>query len=111
MVTSKAQMSKLDITLRDANPDITMVSHYYGCPGAGVCRGGTRGYCEVGEELETVEMIAAKRILGCSKATRTAMLGSGLGMHQVITNGDKTNRKRQCSEGGTGEGYISSHDC
>ena len=38
------------------------------------------------KKLETVKMIAAKRILGCSKATRTAMLGSGLGMHQVITN-------------------------
>ena len=52
------------------------------------------------KKLETVEMIAAKRVLGCSKATHTAMLGSGLGMHQVITNGDRRNRKRQCSEGG-----------
>ena len=75
---------------------------------AGVVR---EGIVKSMKKLETVKMKAAKRILGCSYATRSAKLGSGMEMHQVITNGDKTNRKRQCSEGGTGEGHISSHDC
>ena len=66
---------------------------------AGVVR---EGIAKSVKTLETVNMIAAKRTLGCSKATRSAMSGSGLGMHQVISNGDRRNRKRKCSERGTG---------
>ena len=46
-------------------------------------------------KLETVEMTTGERIRGCSKATRTATLGSELGMHQVITSEDMIKMKRQ----------------
>ena len=102
MVKSKAQLSKMDNILSDAHPDTKIAFLIMVVPELEYSGAVREGITKLVKKLETVEVIAAKRFPGCSKATRFATLGSELGMHQIITNGeDRSDRKRQYSEGGT----------
>ena len=102
MVKSTAQLGKMDVILSDGHPDTMMVFPIIVVPELEYAGAVREGIAKLVKKLEVVCVVAAKRILGCSKATRTATWGSELGMHQIITKEeDRGDRKRQYSEGGT----------
>ena len=96
MVKSKAQLGKMDIILSHAHPDTTMVFPIIIVPELEYAGAVREVVAKLLKKVGTEELIAAKGILGCSKASRTATLESELGMHQVIMNEeDRSDRKRQ----------------
>ena len=102
MVKSKAQLSKMDNILSDAHPDTAMVFPIINVPELEYAGAVREGIAKLVKKLETIEVIAAKRKFACSKATRTATLGSKLGMRRNIANGgDRSDRKRQYNKEGT----------
>ena len=50
------------------------------------------------KQLETVQMTAAKQILGCSSTSSNAVLGAELGMYPLETNRDVRKLKWQYEE-------------
>ena len=48
----------------------------------------SEGNAKFVQQLETVQMIAAKKILGCSSATSNIVLRAEIGMYQLKTNRD-----------------------
>ena len=50
------------------------------------------------KQLETVQMVAAKKILGCSSTTSNTVLRSELGMYPLIINRDVRKLKWQYKE-------------
>ena len=76
MVKSKAQLSKMDNILSDAHPDTTMVFPIIIVPELEYAGAVPKGIAKLVKKLETIEVIAAKRVFACSKATRTATLRS-----------------------------------
>ena len=96
MVKSKAQLGKMDIILSHAHPDTATGFLIMVVPELEYAGAVREGVAKLVKKVGTEELIAAERILGCSKASRTATLESELGMHQVIMNEeDRSDRKRQ----------------
>ena len=55
------------------------------------------GNVKLVKKLETVQMAAAKKILGCSKTTRNTALRAKLGMYPLKTNRDMRKLRWQYS--------------
>ena len=53
------------------------------------------GNAKLVKQLETVQMTAAKKILGCSSTTRNTVRRAELGMHPLKTNRDVRKLKLQ----------------
>ena len=94
---SKAHVGKMDAILTDSHLD-TMIKRCILINGivpkleyAEVWEGSAK----LVKQLETVQMTAAQKVLGCSSTTSNTVLGAELGMYPLKTNRDVRKLKWQ----------------